>query len=159
MAMSSNRYKIDPNLKFEQMAPAVGQNEEDEESSYLYHVTVEQFDENEEEILETLKAEIKILIEDERIEARKMLATFGADDEEEEIDEANSTKVDTPKPPKKTAEPKVSTKKTPKAKGKAAKDDRTQNGTLIDLTPKNLKADAVLLTLFNSDSEPIAVSV
>jgi hypothetical protein len=119
-------------------------NEENDESLYLYHVTVEQFDENEEEILETLKSEIKVLIEDERVEARKMLATFGADDEDEDLGEGGSSagKTDTPKP-KKQAEPKASVKKAPKAKGKP-KEDKIQNGTLIDLAPKNLKADAVL---------------
>ena len=142
--MSSNRFKVDPNLKLERIAAVDAQDDDDDESSYLYHVTVKQFDENEEEILETLKSEIKVLIEYVRVEARKMLATFGADDEDDEIGEGNSStgKADTPKP-KKPAEPKASVKKAPKAKGKP-KEDKTQNGTLIDLTPKNLKADAVL---------------
>ena len=130
---------MDPNLKLERIAPVDAQDDEDDHSNLLFHVTVDQFDENEEEIVETLRSQIKILVEDERVEARKMLSTFGADDEEDEIGEDN--KADTPKP-RKQAEPRASVKKAPKAKGKPAT-DKTQNGTLMDLTPKNLKQDAV----------------
>ena len=70
MAVQHGRTMIDRNLT----------SEGDEDSSYLYLVTVEQAQEDEESFREVTKANIKVLIDDPREEAKKLLATFGGMD-------------------------------------------------------------------------------
>ena len=138
---------MDPNLKTQSASNSEATDDDDDESAYLYNVMVDQIDEKEEEIVETLRAQIKVLVDDERAEAKKMLATFGADDEEEEKegDPDGDGQAETPKPKKGAASQasgKKAAKSKPKAKGKALP-DKTSNGTVMDLTAKNLSPDTV----------------
>lgn len=138
---------MDPNLKT-QSASREGTDDDDDESGYLYNVMVEQIDQNEEEIMEALRSEIKVLVDDERAEAKKMLATFGADDDDTEKDgdaDGVDGQTETPKQRKATpsqASGKKAAKSKAKAKGKAL-GDKTSGGVLMDLTAKNLSADVV----------------
>ncbi len=137
VAVATNRVKIDPNF-IGSTVPV------DDEAFYLYHVVVEQFDENEDTMTETIKSKIKLLIEDERPEAKKMLSTFGADDESEDSGRRGDAKTD-----KDSLKRKRGKQEAPKGKAKStAKKSRGQkdtddSGKTIDLTAKNLKADAM----------------
>ena len=136
--MATNRVKIDPNFIGSTM-------QVDDESFYLYHVVVEQFDENEEHMTETIKSKIKLLIEDERPEAKKMLSTFGmADDDSDDSGKRGDAKAD-----KDSLKRKRGKQDTPKGKAKCVgkksrgQKDRDDSGKTMDLTAKNLKADAM----------------
>lgn len=138
---------MDPNLKTQSASHSEATDDDDDESAYLYNVLVDQIDQNEEEIVESLRSQIKVLVEDERAEAKKMLATFGADDDDTEKDGDDDAdgQTETPKP-KKVAASHASAKKAakpkPKAKGRALP-DKTSGGTVMDLTAKNLSPDVV----------------
>jgi len=96
--MEMKRCKLDSNL-------TTGNEDTDDEDSYLYHVVVEQIDEDEEQATETIRSQITVLVEDKRAEARKMLATLGADDEDSEdsVKKSKDEKSDSEEPKKKKA--------------------------------------------------------